>query len=98
MSSSIHILILDDEVIAGLGLQSVIRKMGFDRVHIAGSYEKAVEISRTHQINVAIVDINLNQQKNGIDFVDETGPFDKTIFLSGYHRSLYEKELKKCFI
>ena len=95
MSHALKILILEDEMIEALSLKMEFETRGMGEVFIASTYKKAMEIYRKEAPEVAIVDINLNDEKNGIDFISATSTFNKVILLSGYRIDLYEEELKQ---
>ena len=86
------ILIVDDEVISALALKNKLIKKGFE-VYFATTYLDAIDLSKKHKPDIVLVDINLNDEKTGIDFVRSTGPYEKAIFISGYKQELYEEEL-----
>lgn len=95
MKKALKILILEDEVIEALSLKMEFEARELGEVFVASTYEKAMEIYRREAPDVAIVDINLNDEKNGIDFIAEVCTFKKVILFSGYRIKLFEEELKR---
>ncbi len=73
MSNSLYakkdldILIVEDEPILAMAMESKLSKMGFTVSGISSSYENAVLYTNNHYPDLAIIDINLNSSKNGID-------------------------------
>ncbi len=87
------IIILDDEIIAAMGLQLELSKAGYERVYIATNYNRAMELCESIQPAIAIVDINLQEEKTGLDFVRDAKGISKVIILTGYGKQLYQQEL-----
>lgn len=88
------ILILDDEVISAMSLKAQLEIKGYAKVLTASNYEAAMEIRRREQPTMVIVDINLQSDKSGLDFLREAGRMDRVIILSGYGEELYLDELR----
>lgn len=68
MSAPFHILIVEDELMISEMLKGMLIKLGYTVIGQARSFDKAVEIMEdTKKIDLALLDINLEQDKNGID-------------------------------
>lgn len=81
----LHILIVEDESIVALNLAAKIQDYGVNVVDFACSYEEAQEALATNpQTNLIIMDINLEESRSGIDFINSLAyPID-TIYLTAY--------------
>jgi CheY-like chemotaxis protein len=55
-----RILILDDEMLIALELESIVRDLGFDVLGPVGDVEAALSMARQEQIDAAVLDIHLN--------------------------------------
>jgi ActR/RegA family two-component response regulator len=89
------VLILDDEILAAMGLKSRLIAAGWEHVFIAGSYERAVEIVKTTSPTAAVVDINLQAEYSGLDFLRQTpSSLERIVILSGYGAESYNEELR----
>lgn len=60
--------ILDDEVIICETLNKYLLELGYDVPDYAMSYDEAVELCNNHKPDIMLLDININGEKNGIDF------------------------------
>lgn len=67
MSQGISILIVEDEVLIAQDLKEILEEVGYTNILKARKYETAVEILNTNNIDIALLDINLNDSKSGID-------------------------------
>lgn len=61
------ILIVEDEPILAMAMEVKIKKMGFRVCGIATSPNNAILHAENHYPDIAIIDINLNSSKTGID-------------------------------
>ena len=94
MSNGRSVIVLEDEVISAMGLQSQLRRAGFETVYLATSFDAAMEIYRRHHPAIAIVDINLQNHRSGLDFIREAESLERVIILSGYDKRFYDEELR----
>lgn len=94
MNPDQSILILDDEILCAMGLKAQLEGAGFHNVLIASSYERAMELYRRFGPEAAIVDINLQSDHTGLDFVRAAEKLTTIIILSGYGANLYRQELQ----
>lgn len=73
MSSNLYtkkdfdILIVEDEPILAMAMESKLKKMGFNVSGISTTPDTAILYANNHNLDLAIVDINLNASKTGID-------------------------------
>ena len=65
--TTLKILIIEDEPIIAQDIAMMLRKENYDVVNIAMSYEKALKAIYEYEFDVALVDINLESKKDGID-------------------------------
>lgn len=62
-----EILIVEDEPILAMAMESKLKKLGFDVSEICTDPNKAILHVNNHHPDLAIIDINLNSSKSGID-------------------------------
>ncbi len=87
LSNVNHILIIEDELILADYLRSSLENMGYDVAGIACSYEASVELIDTLPVDLAIIDIQLEGEKSGIDvarYIRRKYEFMPFIYLSSY--------------
>lgn len=63
----LDILIVEDEPILAMALESNLKKFGFNSCEIATNYDNAILKTNNYHPDLAIIDINLNSSKSGID-------------------------------
>ncbi|MDO6813863.1 response regulator [Tenacibaculum soleae] len=80
------ILLVEDEFIIAKDLKILLEKGAEYIVSIARNYNQAVEKFQKETIDIIICDINLNDHKDGIDFIKNTVPVNSTpvIYLTAY--------------
>ena len=80
------ILLVEDEFIIAKDLQILLEKGAEYIVSIARNYNQAVEKFQKEAIDIIICDINLNDHKDGIDFIKNTVPVNSipVIYLTAY--------------
>ena len=59
MNDGLHALIIEDEIIAGIGMQLVLSDMGFDSFAFAGTEHQAVEQALLRKPDLVTVDVGL---------------------------------------
>jgi len=64
---NLNVLIVEDEYISASFLEDVLYGFGIKNIDIASKYLQAIEIIEKKQIDVAFMDINLNEQNSGIE-------------------------------
>lgn len=74
------ILIVDDEEGIRHGLFNFFKRKGFF-AFAEGNFESAVEVARREKIDVAIVDIRLKGNKNGIDLIQELKKIEQDMII-----------------
>lgn len=81
------ILIVEDEIIVAMEMESLLESNGFNVVGKAHSSGKAVEAASTLKPNIILMDINIKGELDGIDTCKKIlGQFDvKIIFVSAYN-------------
>lgn len=67
---NIKVLIVEDNPITALDLQDILELKGF-RVTVANNYAEALEMFHLQQPEVMLVDVNLKEEKDGIELVKE---------------------------
>jgi DNA-binding NtrC family response regulator len=64
------ILIVEDESVIGLGAMNVLRKVGYEVISIPASGEKAIELIGQSPPDLAIIDITLSGEMDGIQVAE----------------------------
>lgn len=98
------VLVVDDQPLINVMLKEVLSNSGFN-TFVASNYIEAVEIAKTEQPDVAILDINL-PDIDGIELLSklkEINPDIKAIFISGsfdpqYAQKAADKGVLRYFI
>ncbi|WP_339654571.1 response regulator [uncultured Maribacter sp.] len=67
MEQPIKILIVEDNVIIADDMQSMLEEIGYEIVDNVIVYEQAVEVLKTQQVDLVLIDIILASDKTGID-------------------------------
>jgi DNA-binding LytR/AlgR family response regulator len=62
-----NILIIEDEFSIAMDMEMRLQKMGYKVAGIATNYKDALAVLLEKDIDIALLDINLNSDKNGID-------------------------------
>ncbi|MBN2777620.1 MAG: response regulator [Bacteroidales bacterium] len=65
-----NVLIVEDEFSIALDIEMRLKKMNYNVVGIANSYKDSLSILLENKIDVALLDINLNSSKSGIDIAE----------------------------
>jgi DNA-directed RNA polymerase specialized sigma24 family protein/CheY-like chemotaxis protein len=88
------VLIIEDEPIIALDLESIVGSLGHTVVDIADTRDTAVVSARTHRPGLVLADIHLADGSSGIDAVkDILGSFDvPVIFITAYPERLLTGE------
>ena len=80
------VLIIDDEEGIRHGLTNLFNKEGFI-VYPIDNFESAISIARKNEIDIALIDIRLKNNRNGIDLLKKLKLIDKdllVIMITGY--------------
>lgn len=80
------ILIIEDEILVARSIEQILINFGYNVVGIALNAKQAKHLVITNTIDLIISDINLNEEKSGIELIEEISrgnciPF---IFISSY--------------
>ncbi|ADV50670.1 two component transcriptional regulator, LytTR family [Cellulophaga algicola DSM 14237] len=67
MEQPIKILIVEDNVIIADDMQSMLEEIGYEIVDNVIVYEQAIEVLKTKQVDLVLIDIILASDKTGID-------------------------------
>lgn len=80
------ILIIEDEIILATDLTELIQQLGFE-IAVAHQYANAIDVAKVFRPDLILCDINLNENKNGIDLVKDlraSGHDFEVIYLTAY--------------
>ncbi|WP_457598338.1 response regulator [Hydrogenimonas sp.] len=82
----ISILVVEDESIVALEIESYLESKGFTIVGVVDTYDGAIEILETAKVDVLLCDIYINGEKSGIDLAREIqNSYDiQVIYLTAY--------------
>ena len=86
MNQTISILIVEDEVLIAQDLKEILEEMGYNEVFKARNYEQALNILTENSIDLALLDINLNDTHSGTDLakhINQNHPIP-FIYLTSY--------------
>lgn len=93
----VRILIVEDQVIVSEEIKEILMAKGYDVVAQCTSADEALEELKNHTCDVAILDINIDGDKDGIDLASEI--LDKhrcaIIFLTAYADEQFLARAKK---
>lgn len=67
MQQQISILIVEDELLIAQDLKEILEEVGYTEIFKARNYQQAIDALTNNKIDVALLDINLNDTKSGID-------------------------------
>ncbi len=67
LQESISILIVEDDVLIAQDLKEILEEFGYEKVFRVRNYQKAIEMLNAQNIDLALLDINLNDSQSGID-------------------------------
>ncbi|MFD0797407.1 LytR/AlgR family response regulator transcription factor [Maribacter chungangensis] len=67
MEQAIKILIVEDNVIIADDMQSMLEEIGYEIVDNVIVYEQAIEVLKSQQVDLVLIDIILASDKTGID-------------------------------
>lgn len=88
------VLIVEDEVVLAMAIENRLKKFGLDTITIANDANDAIIKAENCFPDLAIVDINLNSDKNGIDVANYLWKNFQTpiIFLTSYYNNTFLKQ------
>jgi DNA-binding LytR/AlgR family response regulator len=64
------VLIIEDEFPIALDIEQRLKKLGYEVVGIAGKYNYALTLLAEKEYDIVLLDINLDEKKNGIDLAN----------------------------
>lgn len=67
MTAALRVLIVEDEVMIALGLESQIEDFGFEVCGVAASGEEAVQLAAQDRPDLILMDINLAGEMDGVE-------------------------------
>jgi two-component system, response regulator PdtaR len=67
MTNDIHILIVEDDIIIATDLKIRLQNIGYQVVGIAKSSNEATHLFQQHEIDLLLMDINIQGEKDGIE-------------------------------
>jgi DNA-binding NarL/FixJ family response regulator len=62
-----RLLIVEDQELMAMTVASVVRRLNYDLVGSAATYERAIELARLCQPDIVLMDVNLKGAKDGIE-------------------------------
>ena len=81
-SSKVKILIVEDEILLAMDMRIRLEKCGYEVAGIASSVEKALQSLIAHpDIDIALIDIILQGEEDGIDFASHINEYYKIPFI-----------------
>jgi DNA-binding response OmpR family regulator len=92
------ILIVEDNAIQALVLETQLNKIGYKNTQKALSSNKAIESLDKFDPDLLLVDINLGNGSTGIDLVNQANGHKKrhVIFISGNSDESHQMKAKEC--
>jgi len=67
MSSRARALVIEDEYLVALGLESELRALGFDVCDLAANASEAMSLARRERPDIMVADIDLSDIRDGIE-------------------------------
>ena len=62
-----RILIVEDNGMAAIEIKEILKTMGNTDIHMASNYARAIELYKSKKPNMLLLDIDLQEEKDGID-------------------------------
>jgi len=81
----LRLLIVEDQELMAMTIASVVRRLKFDLVGSAATAERAVELAKSCQPDVVLMDLHLKGNKDGVATVQDINAVTNTriVFLTG---------------
>ena len=79
-----NVLIIEDESLLAMELASKVESFGYHVVDYVTCTKAAIKILQTQSVNLLLLDINLCEEKNGIEFYHDLGINTPVIYLTAY--------------
>jgi DNA-binding LytR/AlgR family response regulator len=94
---SARILIVEDEPLIAQDLKFLLNDMGIEAVHIAMSYDEAIDSLKNTSFDLALLDVNLSGEKDGIHLAEHLNVSSKTpfIFITSYFNTSVIERAKR---
>lgn len=91
-----RILIIEDNAIQALYLETVMNNMGFQETAKANSYDQAIKLIEDFKPELLLVDINLDDELTGIDVVKSLNGNSEpqVIYISGNSDRFYKNQIE----
>lgn len=82
----LKILLIEDEYIIAKDLQALLGQNNFAKVETAKNYKSAHQLFLSNSFDLIISDINLNEEKDGIEIISEFSKIKKipVVYLTAY--------------
>ena len=86
---NLNVLIVEDEFISASFLEDVLSELGVGKVTLANGIQDAIEIARSGMIDVAFVDINLGEERDGLACASEINTYHAIpiVYITAYRDS-----------
>jgi len=91
-------MIIEDEVLIAKSLEMDLIDKGFNITGVAADYDEALALVKNEKPDLALVDINLKSEKDGIDVAKWINDHDdniKILFMTGYGFDVLMEKLKQ---
>ena len=79
-----NVLIIEDESLMAMELAAKITEFGYEVVDYATNTVMAKEMLQKYQVDMILLDINLGEERNGIEFYQNLGIDTPVIYLTAY--------------
>jgi DNA-binding LytR/AlgR family response regulator len=99
MNRKVHVLIVEDEPIVALDLATGLEHAGFEVAGVAGDAVEARRLFVDHDVDILLMDIQLNGEKDGIDTVRELMGIRRTpvIYLTAFTDAATVRRVKETY-
>ncbi len=81
MNSEIKIGIVEDELLIAEKIKRILENMGYHTCEPAGKYNEALEMIKSEKPDLLLLDINLNDKKDGIDLAEKINELYQVPFI-----------------
>lgn len=85
-NDKIRILIVEDELIIAEDMRLMLENLDYEVIDIASNYREAENSAKKNNFDLALIDINLNGNKDGITFAEFLNKYFKVpfVFITSY--------------
>ncbi|MCM4157467.1 response regulator [Gramella sp. AN32] len=93
----LNILLIEDEFIITKDLETQLSKNNYANIDSAKNYKNAIRLFTENDYDIIIADINLNDEKDGIEIISELAKFKivPVVYLTAYSDSEIIKRAQK---